>query len=122
YARIASPNIATAAPMMMDNVVGCANQMYAAAKRNPSGTRIRRAILFQLDNWRLQQLAGCGKHLIWRDIEQAGIEITGVRKRSRTGGISQHDVCSRVWAVAGGVSGAEDRDYRNAQRSGKMHG
>ncbi len=75
---MASPNAAIAAPMMMDNRVGRASQRYAPANRNPNGTRMRRAILFQLGNGHLQQAAGCRKYLIGRGIEQARIEITCV--------------------------------------------
>src|SRR5579884_1859031 len=102
------PMNATAVPIAIDDPVGCASQMYAAANRNPNGTRMRRAMWFQLRTRFLQQFMHGGYDFIGRDVHQAGIGSAGVRKRSLACRIAEHNAFRSVRPVTRGIGGAED--------------
>lgn len=70
---MASPTMAMHDPTAIEVLVGRASQIYAPAKTNPSGTRIRRAIALQLGTSVLQELARRGDNFFYGDIEQARI-------------------------------------------------
>src|SRR5690348_641975 len=114
------PVTAMLLPRMIDRQLGCASQTYNAAKTNPSGTRMRRAIFCQLGMVALQQLAGGGQNFIRRDLKQSRVWLAGVRKRSAAGRITQNNGFLAVRAIARGIGRSEDRDYRNAQCRGEM--
>src|SRR6266576_887557 len=110
----------TKPPIRIESFTGRASNRYAAAVTKPSGTRIRRAILFQLGSRVLQQTSCGSDHLIGCDVEQTRIRFAGVRERTPASPIPQHDTSCAVWAVARWVGRSEDCQHWDVQRGSEM--
>src|SRR5215472_1215369 len=88
-ARTTSPTRAIELPTMSESRVGRASQRYTPAKTNPSGTRMRRAMVCQLGMRCIKHAADRQDDFLGADADQTRVRAGGVRQRCPAGRISQ---------------------------------